>query len=340
MNADKSLLEARHGFKDVEDNQRALLNDLDADRAAKYLLAAKETESMLAQQGVDTEQIKGNTLVVDMYEKANAAQGQILNREAARREKIAHDRATESMANAHLSLSERTATATEGDRKANRYERAREFNAREADRRDAKGDKAAAAEEKKASGLDARTLRDPETGDPLGYAPTARVVDKLGDTLAKTDAYREAIEALATHIEQHGHILNPLSDEGKMRASLSANAQALGRGVKGIQASDAGQKLEHAMIGGSGVGLERTADPKVLRQLAEEAVTQTRRHLTAALTPVAGQTKAKAISRATPAHEIDDATAASLVDVRDDPKAPAARRAQAKQLLQAAGRAR
>ena len=132
---------------------------------------------------------------------------------------------------------------------------------------------------------DERTVRDVE-GNPIGLAPNARALTALTDKIAAVDSYRKKVDDLAAHIEKHGRILNPLSDEGKERASLAADVQAQGRQISGIQASDAGQKLEHEMIGGSGVGIERMASPEVLRDLSKRAGDLVTGKLKATLTPI------------------------------------------------------
>lgn len=146
---------------------------------------------------------------------------------------------------------------------------------------------------------EARTLRDPNTGDPLGMAPNARVVAKMGEDLGFLAAYQDKAEEFAAHLEKYGHLVNPLSREYKERQSIGADLQAIGRKVKGIQASDAGQKLEHMVIGGTGTGLERSADPTQVRKLAEDARVQVERRLRSTLEPMPGQKSSRAPSRAT-----------------------------------------
>lgn len=262
--AGDALLQARYGFKDALDNHRAAMNDLDADLAAKYRLIAKEAEAQLLQNGADAAAIQGSLLRNEAMAKAAEYDGKIHDREEAHQVARDNAKATQSIARAHLGLQREQIDATK------------------ATRADAAADK-----------LDARTVRDPDTGAPIGIAPSARVVDKIADGIAKTNMYVDAVNKFADHIERHGRILNPLSDDGKERASLAADVQAMGRGVKGIQASDAGQALEHQIIGGTGIGIERTANPKTLRHLAEQARKGTQQHLTSALTPVAGEAKAR-----------------------------------------------
>lgn len=127
---------------------------------------------------------------------------------------------------------------------------------------------------------------DPETNKPMGRVPSTRDPKQVASDISSSRSYVGKVEQLAAHIEKYGRILNPLSDEGKMRDSLAADVQSAGRAVAGIQASDAGQKLEHAIIGGAGTGLSTMASPEVLRHLAREAVEKTDTKLRAMLTPV------------------------------------------------------
>lgn len=131
-------------------------------------------------------------------------------------------------------------------------------------------------------------VRDPETGKQY-RAASSRVVDKISNDMASSKAYTDAVDQLADHIQKYGRILNPYSEEGKMRESISADVQAKGRQVSGLQASDAGQKLEHEMIGGSGTGLQRLASPDVLRRLSREAVEKNRLKMFVGLTPMPGR---------------------------------------------------
>jgi hypothetical protein len=151
-----------------------------------------------------------------------------------------------------------------------------------------KQDRKDASEQKRQDAFDARTVRD-ENGNPVGMASSTRTVAQYGKDIAASKSYMEKVDELAKHIEKHGRILNPYSDDAKERQSLMAEVQSLGRQVSGIQASDAGQKLEHEMIGGSGIGLSSTANPSVLRALAAHAHEKTMAQLRSSLTPMSGQ---------------------------------------------------
>jgi hypothetical protein len=325
--AGDALLMARHGAKDTAEAHRAAMNDLDAEMAAKYKAIAREADEQLRKAGVPAEQVKGNVLVVGALEKAAAHEGDIHNREEGHRDQRAASAATLALARANL-----------GERRAARD--------------DARTDKKEAADLKHAEAEEARTLRDPNTGDPLGVAPTAKTVEKLGDQLSKLEAYQDAAEQLATHIEKHGRIVNPFSAEYKVRESLAGDVQALGRGVKGIQATDAGQKLEHMIVGGKGVGIERSADPGVLRHLAAQAREQTEKRLRATLKPLPGESVSRSPSvggRGAHGEKPADAPSAKpagggadkvslAMEALDDPQASAKDKKKAIEILDAAGK--
>jgi hypothetical protein len=130
---------------------------------------------------------------------------------------------------------------------------------------------------------------DPGTGKQYRVPSGRGGASKIADEFAANESYVNAVEAFAKHIEENGRILNPLSDEGKMRASLAADVQSKGRQVQGIQASDAGAKLEHMVIGGTGTGFSSMASPEVLRRLAKEASDKTATKMRASLTPLPGR---------------------------------------------------
>lgn len=276
----ESLLEARHGYDTHEDNYRAAMNDLEADTAAKYKLAGLEAEHRLRMLGASDDDIKRNAFRANMLQQAAKAEGTVLNNEETHRDSRERSAATNKLAEAHLGLQERQIDATIADRRMAAGERRREFNERAADRKEKK---AATTGEN-----DPRIVRDPDTGEPMFKAATPRVVDKLADQIAASRAYRRKAEEFAAHIEKYGRIYNPLSEEGKERASLAADLQAQGRQVSGLQASDSGQKLEHELVGGSGILAERMASPKRLRELSTEAATRLEQHLRATGTPIEG----------------------------------------------------
>jgi hypothetical protein len=108
-NANQSILEARYGYKDAEDNHRAALNDIDADMAAKYKLVAKQAAAEMEARGVSPEQIASDSLVVGSLQKAQQYEDSIHAREieaqrkaemaaAAEEQKLASARASDALA--------------------------------------------------------------------------------------------------------------------------------------------------------------------------------------------------------------------------------------------------
>jgi hypothetical protein len=90
-NANESVLQARYGYKDTIDNQRAALNDLDADFAAKHRLIAEEAAAQMKAKGVSPEMIANSELVNGNLQKASQYEDQIHVREieAARKNELA-----------------------------------------------------------------------------------------------------------------------------------------------------------------------------------------------------------------------------------------------------------
>jgi hypothetical protein len=137
--ASDSIMEARYGFKDAADNHRAALNDLDADRAAKYRLIASEAEEQLRAQGVSDADIKTNAVVLNALQEAAKSTDTITAREEAEGVKRDTAKASAAASAARFDQGERQIEATI----ANHKETAAEARARlalatqsEADRRD------------------------------------------------------------------------------------------------------------------------------------------------------------------------------------------------------------
>ena len=143
--ASDSVLEARYGYKDAQENQRAALNDLDADMAANYRLASKEAAAELAKRGVGEQDIAANKMVADLAQAGNEYESKILEREEQTQQKREGAAATNKLAEAHLGLQERQAVALENQRHDTNVEHVREFNAQDAERRQ----RMAAAEEER-----------------------------------------------------------------------------------------------------------------------------------------------------------------------------------------------
>lgn len=80
-NANESVLQARYGYKDTLDNQRAALNDLDADFSAKHKLIAQEAEAQMKAKGIAPEMIANSQLVIGNLQKAAQYEDNIHARE-------------------------------------------------------------------------------------------------------------------------------------------------------------------------------------------------------------------------------------------------------------------
>ncbi len=146
--ASDAVLEARYGFKDAADNQRAAMNDLDADRAAKYRLIAAEAQQQLQEQGVPPADIKTNALVLNALQEAQKSTDQITAREEQRENERTKAEAENKLAQAHLDLGERQLKATEASRRDTAYEHKREFELKDAEQRARDAERAEAAKDK------------------------------------------------------------------------------------------------------------------------------------------------------------------------------------------------
>jgi hypothetical protein len=281
-----AIVRARAGVADADLARKMLEQDEDARHASRLNEITSYGISRLKAKGMDDAQIEGDSRIVEL----RAAQKRAHDAAAASAAKNALLEAQAEAAKARAAKDNRKAkgggVGSGGGRKSTVAERRLALSEQHA------ADQAAEKQ-------DERTVRDVD-GNPIGLAPTPRQVTQLTDKIAAVDSYRQKVEALARHIEEHGHILNPLSVEAKERASLAADVQSQGRQISGIQASDAGQKLEHEMIGGSGVALERTANPKVLRELAERAGSLVTAKLKSTLSPLPGQSRIKAGGETSP----------------------------------------
>lgn len=79
--ANETVLQARYGYKDTLDNQRAALNDLDADFSAKHKLIAEEAAAQMKAKGVAPEMIASSELVNGNLQKAQQYEDNIHARE-------------------------------------------------------------------------------------------------------------------------------------------------------------------------------------------------------------------------------------------------------------------
>jgi hypothetical protein len=145
--ASDSIMEARYGFKDAADNHRAALNDLDADRAAKYRLIASEAEAQLRAQGVKDADIKTNVVVLNALQEAAKSTDSITAREEQREIERKKAEADLGLTKEHLELSRDTLAETKKQHRDTSYEHKREFDLKDQEARDrAEAAKAAAAE--------------------------------------------------------------------------------------------------------------------------------------------------------------------------------------------------
>lgn len=268
--ASDSLLQARYGFKDAAENHRAALNDLDAETSAKYKLAAKEAESQLRQFGVAQADIDKNVMVAGLYEKANAAEMQIHDREEAHQIAREHNKATEDLAAANLNVARGNLAVHRLSEADTHADRQAAIDARKEAAKDKDAQKKATADEKK----EARAFRDPDTGELQGYAGTPKIAQSLSDKLVAAKAYSSNLRALADDIEKNGRVGSDLpiigTEAGKNRNNLFSETIARGRRALELGVSNANMQLEHGAMGGPGAGLSRMASPKVLRRMADE----------------------------------------------------------------------
>ena len=79
--ANESVLAARYGYKDTADNQRAALNDHDADFSARHKLIAAQADNSLKQSGLSPEQRQANELVAGSLAKSAQYEDNIHARE-------------------------------------------------------------------------------------------------------------------------------------------------------------------------------------------------------------------------------------------------------------------
>lgn len=152
-------------------------------------------------------------------------------------------------------------------------------------REDAANARADAAKLKADAELEKLVVNDTQ-GNPIGLTGSAKAKDKIAVDQAATESYVDKARAVIADIKVNGHILNPLSEAGRRRSSMVADLQSAGRSASGIQASDAGAHLESEMIGGSGVGLNRTASPRALEELLDKAIQKNDMRLRATLRPL------------------------------------------------------
>lgn len=285
--ASDAVLEARYGAKDAEENHRSAMNDLDADAAANLRLAAKEAASQGAQLGTEQAQQTGLAMHAALLKEAADYEAKIHEREEELGVKRQTAAASQAATAAHFDQGERQIQATQEHNRgtlalgwAGEKDRHQDRQDAMAAKKTADAEKASTKEasdaEKKKTALDARTLRDPDTGEDIEVMPNARGVQKASDQLVASRAYSQGLRAYADDIEKNDRVapsfplFGNVTDASKQRDELHSNVVARGRKALDLGVSNANMQLEHGAIGGAGKGLGSMSDPKVLRRIADE----------------------------------------------------------------------
>lgn len=283
-NLKDSAAMARAGVLDAQKAREILLSDVDA----KYVASLRASEAYATQRlkalGQTEAQISGNAAIIDLRQKQ--ADGTRGARQQDQDEYLKQ-------------LTTESTIKTQAATRAAAYANADESRA-----------KAAVARATAGTKDDALAVRDTE-GNPLGTAGNRVMANKLNGDVANLKAYEDVLQALASHIREHGQLYNPTSDAYKERERLQGEAVARGRAVMGLQASDAGQALEHQIVGGSGLGLHRAAAPRSLDNLATEARQVVQNRINTALRRTPDQVAAQA-GAAPPRSPADAADQAAL----------------------------
>lgn len=215
----ESLLEARHGFKDNEENFRAAMNDLDADTSAKYKLVAKEAEARLRQQGASDDDIKQDAIVRNAMTQSAKAEGAILDRQQTHRDTQEGHAATNKLAEAHLGLQERQIDATQSNHADTAaIERGRLALARTSEA-DAHADRVAAREEKAAEKNTKATVGSVRQNAVLGnLAEAEKAAADIGPVSEKSIRLLQTNEEKATaakHSAESGIFGNVMANTGR-----------------------------------------------------------------------------------------------------------------------------
>jgi hypothetical protein len=319
----------RENAKDTSalfDQQLAML---DLKHAALLKATGEEAEAFAMQKGGDQEMARARVIKA----KTDAEYAQ---KHAEGVEKLAQAHATLAMAGAHLQLARQTAADNNEARAAALQ-----------DKKDARADKTQQTK-------DALLVRDPVTGDPIGYAPTPRALPAIAEKAAASAALNDSLNVLKTDIEQNGHIMNvggivgQDSDAAMRRKSLIADVIAKQRKAADLGVSDANINLEHDIVGKSGVGLTRGTNTEIIDHLIEKNRKIAGQRLRAVLTPLdeskdpvgsfgdgtpkAAKGGAAPAKSETPAPAAPDLLSLALQAV-DDPEATPNQKANAKQLI-------
>jgi len=281
--AGDALLQARYGFKDAEDNQRAAQNDLNAEQRAKWLLIKKDGEEQARRAGIPEAEIQNLLLVAGAGQKAAEHEGDILQREEGHADQRNQAAATLKLAEANLGVRKLAERDTHLDRVASREDRA--AAAREA---------AAAKKEKTAEKEDTTAVRD-ENGNVIGHVPTGRG-GAQGFATRDADYARgeEQLEALLDDVVKHGsRVVDPA--KAKRRDALYKNALGGVVTVSPMGKTNEAMEIEKGSIGESGGltphsigGAVVGANPEAIARKIKELRTQRERYRKEVLIPVKG----------------------------------------------------
>jgi len=281
--ASDAALEARYGYKDAAENHRAALNDLDADAAANLRLAAKEAASQGAQLGTEQARQTGLMAHADLLKQASEYESKIHEREEELGVKRQTAEATQAAAKAHYDQQERLIEATQAHNQgtlalgwAGEKDRHEDRQAALAAKRETDAEKAEGKEAKAAEDVDKRTLRDPDTGEPIVELSRPGAVDKAAEKLTASRAYSKGLRDLADDAEKNHRVapalplIGNVTEASKRRDELYGNVIARGRKALDLGVSNANIQIEHGNVGGSGKGLSSMPSPEVLRRMADE----------------------------------------------------------------------
>jgi hypothetical protein len=252
--ASDSIMEARYGFKDAADNHRAALNDLDADRAAKYRLIASEAEAQLRAQGVSDADIKTNAVVLNALQEAAKSTDTITAREEQRETERTKAQAELALTKEHLDLSRDTLAETKRQHRDTGYEHKREFDLKDQEARD-KAAAAAAAKADKQKDADEKEIVRDENNKPIGRVPSGRGgAAQFATRDADYGRADEQLQALVEDIKKNG--ARPVTPEAiRHRQTLEENAKIGVATVSPLGKTNEAMEAEGASIGALGTGV-------------------------------------------------------------------------------------
>lgn len=330
--AGEQVLEARYGYKDSADNFRAGLNDIDADRAAKFRLIAKEAEEQLRQGGASDQDIKTNSVVVNSLQEASKAEDAIHAREEAQDTQRAHYRVEEQQHKEDQQIRRQQLGLA--------YENAR--NNRE-DRQQAKEDRKATADLKGTSSeFDKDESRLMGTSRTPGVVPKWREVRELGDGLREAIASgdTQAQAAAAIRVQEKISRLNtgaaPSHEQMKLFDSLQGTPEQKTAQLKQLLGDP---KVSEQLLGGLMKVVDQS-DEGMLKQIDADrqgvmkkylgpnggAVTpEQRRHALGRIAGIFDNVTTRTDKGAVPRYQNDPSAAAPAPVSASTPAAPAAR---------------